>query len=67
MNGVRRRFTVPQRMLHWAMAVCILAMLFIGVGMVSTTAFSIRPRLCPAACPAGSASSPMPRMPSFTR
>jgi len=36
MNGVRRRFTVPQRMLHWVMAVCILAMLFIGVGMVST-------------------------------
>jgi cytochrome b561 len=36
MNGVRRRFTAPQRMLHWVMAVCILAMLFIGVGMVST-------------------------------
>jgi cytochrome b561 len=36
MIGVRRRFTVPQRLLHWLMAVCILAMLFIGVGMVST-------------------------------
>jgi cytochrome b561 len=36
MNGVRRRFTVLQRLLHWVMAVCILAMLFIGVGMVST-------------------------------
>ncbi len=36
MNGVRRRFTVVQRLLHWLMAVCILAMLFIGVGMVST-------------------------------
>jgi len=36
MNGVRRRFTVLQRILHWLMAVCILAMLFIGVGMVST-------------------------------
>src|SRR6202051_2249750 len=36
MNGGRLRFTVPQRMLHWVMAVCILAMLFIGVGMVST-------------------------------
>ena len=36
MNGVRRHFTVPQRTLHWVMAVCILAMLFIGVGMVST-------------------------------
>jgi cytochrome b561 len=35
-NGVRRRFTVVQRLLHWLMAVCILAMLFIGVGMVST-------------------------------
>ena len=36
MNGARRRFTVVQRLLHWLMAVCILAMLFIGVGMVST-------------------------------
>jgi cytochrome b561 len=32
----RRRFTAPQRLLHWLMAACILAMLFIGVGMVST-------------------------------
>src|SRR5262249_3408137 len=31
-----RRFTALQRLLHWVMAVCILAMLFIGVGMVST-------------------------------
>ncbi|GGC45980.1 cytochrome b [Chelatococcus reniformis] len=31
-----KRFTVPQRALHWLMAACILAMLFIGVGMVST-------------------------------
>lgn len=31
-----RRFTPLQRALHWAMAVAILAMLFIGVGMVST-------------------------------
>jgi cytochrome b561 len=30
------RFTPIQRVLHWSMAVCILAMLFIGVGMVST-------------------------------
>ena len=36
MNGVLRRFTVLQRLLHWFMAICILAMLFIGVGMVST-------------------------------
>ncbi len=32
----RFRFTPLQRLLHWLMAVCILAMLFIGVGMVST-------------------------------
>lgn len=32
----RRHFTPTQRLLHWLMAVCILAMLFIGVGMVST-------------------------------
>ena len=36
MNGVLRRFTVLQRLLHWFMAICILAMLFIGVGMVSS-------------------------------
>lgn len=33
---IQQRFTVLQRTLHWAMAVAILAMLFIGVGMVST-------------------------------
>jgi len=32
----RKRFTPFQRLLHWLMAICILAMLFIGVGMVST-------------------------------
>ena len=31
------RFNPLQRLLHWLMAICILAMLFIGVGMVSTT------------------------------
>jgi cytochrome b561 len=36
MTTARKRFTVPQRLLHWLMAACILAMLFIGVGMVST-------------------------------
>ena len=36
MTGVQQRFTVAQRVVHWLMAVCILAMLFIGVGMVST-------------------------------
>src|ERR1700692_911101 len=36
MNGGRLRFTVLQRILHWLMALCILTMLFIGVGMVST-------------------------------
>ncbi|ALK32491.1 cytochrome b [Burkholderia plantarii] len=30
------RFSPLQHALHWLMAVCILAMLFIGVGMVST-------------------------------
>src|ERR1700743_3970562 len=38
MTTGRKRFAVPQRLLHWLMAVCILAMLFIGVGMVSTVA-----------------------------
>ena len=33
-----RRFAPIQRALHWLMAVCIVAMLFIGVGMVSTVA-----------------------------
>ncbi len=31
-----KRFTGLQRLLHWSMAVCIIAMFFIGVGMVST-------------------------------
>jgi cytochrome b561 len=30
------RFPLVLRLLHWLMAICILAMLFIGVGMVST-------------------------------
>ena len=30
------RFSPLQRALHWLMALCVLAMLFIGVGMVST-------------------------------
>ena len=36
MSGVARHFTITQRALHWLMAVAIIAMLFIGVGMVST-------------------------------
>lgn len=36
MSSNGKRFTVLQRSLHWLMAACILAMLFIGVGMVST-------------------------------
>ena len=36
MTTTRKRFTAPQRLLHWLMAICILSMLFIGVGMVST-------------------------------
>src|SRR4029077_4965077 len=35
-TGRHVRFTGWQRVLHWLMAACILAMLFIGVGMVST-------------------------------
>jgi cytochrome b561 len=34
--GGHRHFTPSQRLLHWLMAACILSMLFIGVGMVST-------------------------------
>jgi cytochrome b561 len=36
MSVLLKRFTLLQRLLHWLMAICILAMLFIGVGMVST-------------------------------
>src|SRR5579871_2435746 len=51
MNGVQR-FTPLQRLLHWVVAACILAMLFIGVGMVSSvepkylTLVSIHKPLC---------------------
>jgi cytochrome b561 len=43
MTGIPHRFTPLQRLLHWLMAACIIAMLFIGVGMVST----IRPKYLP--------------------
>ncbi|CAN5892819.1 cytochrome b [soil metagenome] len=36
MSATRPRFTLVQRVLHWLMAICILGMLFVGVGMVST-------------------------------
>jgi cytochrome b561 len=36
MTDAPHRFAPLQRLLHWLMAVCIFAMLFIGVGMVST-------------------------------
>jgi cytochrome b561 len=36
MSPNESRFTPLQRTLHWLMAICIVAMLFIGVGMVST-------------------------------
>jgi cytochrome b561 len=36
MIRIGKPFTLAQRLLHWVMAVCILAMLFIGVGMLST-------------------------------
>ncbi len=38
MSESGKRFTILQRALHWLMAICIIAMLFIGVGMVSTVA-----------------------------
>jgi cytochrome b561 len=38
MTGAPHRFAPIQRLLHWLMAFCIIAMLFIGVGMVSTVA-----------------------------
>jgi cytochrome b561 len=36
MTRPNHRFNPLQRLLHWLMAVCLIAMLFIGVGMVST-------------------------------
>jgi cytochrome b561 len=36
MNAPRRHFSAPSRLVHWTMAVLIIAMLFVGVGMVST-------------------------------
>jgi cytochrome b561 len=36
MIEVSHRFSPLQRLLHWLMAACVFAMLFIGVGMVST-------------------------------
>ena len=36
MSTMHQHFSPVQRLLHWLMAICILAMLFIGVGMVST-------------------------------
>jgi cytochrome b561 len=36
MTAIPGRFATPQRLLHWVMALCILSMLFIGVGMVAT-------------------------------
>ncbi|WP_420997289.1 cytochrome b [Cupriavidus sp. 30B13] len=36
MSAATHGFSVPSRLLHWLMALLILAMLFIGVGMVAT-------------------------------
>ena len=36
MTDSRNSFSLPQRILHWLMAIMVLAMLFIGVTMVST-------------------------------
>ncbi|MCP2216042.1 cytochrome b [Bradyrhizobium elkanii] len=38
MSSGRLRFSPLQRLLHWLMAVCIIGLLFAGVGMVSTIA-----------------------------
>ena len=38
MPTLRTRFAPPQRFLHWFMAACIISMLFIGAGMISTVA-----------------------------
>lgn len=43
MTAMPHRFSLAQRLLHWLMAVCIIAMLFIGVGMVS----SVEPKYLP--------------------
>ncbi len=36
MNPSNDHFALPARILHWSMAILIVAMLFVGVGMVST-------------------------------
>jgi cytochrome b561 len=38
MNILSDRFSPLQRLLHWLMALMVVAMLFIGIGMVSTVA-----------------------------
>lgn len=38
MTTLRTRFAKPQKFLHWFMAACIISMLFIAVGMISTIA-----------------------------
>ena len=38
MMPARRAFTPLQRVLHWLMAICILAMLFVGIAIASTAA-----------------------------
>jgi cytochrome b561 len=45
MTSAPKRFTVLQRFLHWLMAICVLAMLFVGVGMNSTVAPKYAPLL----------------------
>ena len=45
MTNASKRFTALQRFLHWLMAICVLAMLFVGVGMNSTVAPKYAPLL----------------------
>jgi cytochrome b561 len=40
MTYPKQRFNLPGRLLHWTMAMLVLAMLFIGIGMVSTVSSS---------------------------
>ena len=42
-NVVRKHFNLTARVLHWAMALAIITMLFVGIGMVAS--MSLRPTL----------------------
>jgi cytochrome b561 len=53
MSSPHTRFPVGSRLLHWTMAILIVAMLFIGIGMaatVSTRYATLVPRLRTMCC-----------------